>query len=87
MEQSIPLLDEFGGSESVPADFNIEKRTGMENSRCRIVLSSLKHVLPRFMQFNGLKFDHENLHSTAWLDSLRGYAACSVFFTHVSLPR
>ncbi|RVX69504.1 hypothetical protein B0A52_06568 [Exophiala mesophila] len=85
MEQSIPLLEEFGSSEqtSTNVTIDIEKKVDPEIPRWRKVCSTLKNVLPRYLQLHGLQYDHENLHSTAWLDSLRGYAACAVFFGHM----
>lgn len=86
MEQSIPLLEEFGGAEhpSTNVTDDIEKKTEPDVPRWRKACSCLKNVLPRYLQLHGLQYDHETLHSTAWLDSLRGYAACAVFFGHVS---
>lgn len=42
-------------------------------------LSNFVPILPRFLRPGGLKRRDERLHPTAYLDSLRGWAACIVF--------
>lgn len=91
MEQSLPLLNQNAEDEIDHVDIDLEKlpkRPWSANSNTAIryllvAIALLHSALPRFLQIGGLKPKMERQHSTAWLDSLRGYAACVVVKFHL----
>jgi peptidoglycan/LPS O-acetylase OafA/YrhL len=83
MEQSIPLLEESGNSDQPQYDFELEKITQPVASKWRTAWACGKAILPRFMRPRGLRYNPDRIHSTSYLDSLRGYAACAVCMFHM----
>lgn len=83
MEQSIPLLGETGNPDHGPNDFDNDKIRDPASSKWRTGWRFIKTALPRFMQPRGLRYHPDRIHSTAYLDSLRGYAACVVYLFHM----
>ncbi|KEF62169.1 uncharacterized protein A1O9_00141 [Exophiala aquamarina CBS 119918] len=90
MEQSFPLLSQSAEDEVDHAYVGLEKLPKRAWSSASTALhyilptiSFLHSALPRFLQIGGLKSRKEKHHSTAWLDALRGYAACVVVKFHL----
>lgn len=90
MEQSLPLLNQNVEDEPDHIDIDLEKLPKRQHSTSNTiiryllpVLSLLHSALPRFLQIGGLKSRKDRQHSTAWLDALRGYAACVVVKFHL----
>lgn len=90
MEQSLPLLSQCPEDDADHIDLAQETCTnGRKPTGAKALLTTysphgfLHSALPRFLQIGGLKSKKERQHSTAWLDALRGYAACVVVKFHL----
>ncbi|KAK5049500.1 hypothetical protein LTR84_004429 [Exophiala bonariae] len=90
MEQSLPLLSQTAEDDTQYLDIELEKASQRQESTSSKVIryllfavSLLHSALPRFLQIGGLNPRKDRQHSTAWLDALRGYAACVVVKFHV----
>lgn len=81
LEQSIPLLRESADADPEHTELEIEKPVQPATSNLR--RAWIKAVLPRFMRSKGLRYHPDRIHSTAYLDALRGYAACAVVMFHM----
>lgn len=95
MEQSIPLLEEY---EDFPKrhceeiQYNHDSKPNLSPPPSRwatiepyrlLSCSLLISALPRFLRPGGLGRNRDKIHPTAYLDALRGYAACIVFAGHL----
>lgn len=96
MEQSIPLLEEYSssserchdnlqhGRDPKPAPSTQSSSRWEATKAYRPLVSSfLISALPRFLQPGGMCRKAGKIHPTAYLDALRGYAACIVFAGHL----
>lgn len=83
MEHSIPSLGVPGHPDTEQNELDIEKSRHTAASNWRSTGACIKIMLPRFMRSKGLKYHSDRIHPTAYLDSLRGYAACAVVMFHM----
>ncbi|KEF61642.1 uncharacterized protein A1O9_03210 [Exophiala aquamarina CBS 119918] len=83
MEQPVPLLGEPDDPDYGHTDFDIEKIKEPVPSKLRTGWGFIQSALPRFMRPRGLRYNPDQIQSTAYLDSLRGYAACVVYMFHM----
>ncbi|KAK5047148.1 hypothetical protein LTR84_007091 [Exophiala bonariae] len=98
MEPSIPLLEEYSDSpveHHEESQFDHEPKPILSQpppppprwttgKPYRLLTTSLLiAALPRFLRPGGLARKSDKIHSTAYLDALRGYAACIVFAGHL----
>ena len=83
MEESMPLFGRPDDPNHRQDDFDAEKLRDPMSSKWGTGWTIVKTALPRFLRPRGLRYNPDRIHETAYLDSLRGYAACAVYMFHM----
>ncbi|KAK5061477.1 hypothetical protein LTR84_008021 [Exophiala bonariae] len=83
LEQSIPLPRVSADPDLNHTELVIEEPVQPSAAHLGDPAAYIKVALPRFMRPKALRYHPDRVQSTAYLDALRGYAACAVVMFHM----